>query len=384
TDVTFYTDGGFGTTGKHDILNITSRVDAASGLMQGWLFAQDGVVMGYVDNVMPDESLSTGFRAWEEGGSTSLSTNTAVAVSCDAGSMVGITHVYDMSPSTILPIGDYEAYPVVQIDTSPKLDAFRTLASQGISTSSVWEGGLSEPGSWDCRQAAEATGLTPAECVEGLYEDASGIATVTVPPELQSPDIHVTLIGVPLPYHRTGEIVLQEPEAWPWEDSESDFDVCTPEQTEAFWAEVNSYGNAPFAPLSGSVVIDPLLTDPALTTSAEILGQPADDGALSGIIDFEVFLNAGPEESQLMYRHVSVGFARATVNGGGAILLDRYTGPTAVTLTLSDVAWCGEPPPEGTTLSATILGSATFTPTGGDEREVTAYFWVAPNGLPYY
>ncbi|MBN2176503.1 MAG: hypothetical protein JW722_02470 [Demequinaceae bacterium] len=388
TDVTFHVDTFAGTseitgTERSGVLQITSRIDGAGGLMQGWLFVQDGIVVGYVDNVTPGTDPLTGVRTWEDGGSTLLTANTSVAVSCEAGEMaddpfwlVGDAYVYGPSPASILPAGDYEAYPVVRIEASDKTDARRTLAASGISTSLVGPGRLAEPGSWDCQQATEAAGLTPIDCVEGLYDQAWAIATVTVPPEFQSPDIDVTLVGVPLPYSRTGEAVVEEPESQ-W-TTEHTYGMCSHGLVDGFW-QTDGLPPSLVSP-QGFAVLDPLLANSSLTTSAGILDDPQDDGTLEGIVDFEVLLATDLDDSP---RFTFAGSARATINDGGPIILDRYSGPTTVTLTLSDVTWCGDPPPEGTVLSAAITGSAVFAPTGGDPSEVAVVLWIAPNGLPW-
>ncbi|MCJ7827403.1 MAG: hypothetical protein MUP36_04100, partial [Demequinaceae bacterium] len=372
-------------TEKRDILNLATRVDAAGGITAGWLFVQDGVVVGYVDGVPLSEDLPPGLRVWTNGGSTSLSANTAIAISCAPDTGRSRWDPFYLSSSTILPAGEYEAYPIIKVDTSPQFDAIHTLVTKEIAPVLVSDYAIGSPGSWDCQQAIESTGLVPIDCVEGLYDASTGVATVTVPPEFQSPDIHVTLVGAPIPYTRTGVVVERD-----WFETEPggepspsptyvpDLYACTPEQHEAFWADKDSLFEVML--LDGSAVIDPFLTGPRYTTSLEVLADPETDGAFSDVVDLGVTLSVVQEGKEF----VIVGYALATINDGALVVLDRDSGPITTTLTLSETTWCGQPPPEGAKLEAQIHGPASFTPTGGDERPITLHMWITPYGPTVY
>ena len=350
TDVTA-NGGGYGAVRTRDVLSLAARHDGHGKVRVGWLFVQNGVVVGYIQDGPWVGNFATGFNAWSSSKPMSLDSWTLEAASCDPGSpIVGLQYGDTWS----LPAGDYEAYPIVAVDTTNQFDALATLAAAGISPSPI--SGVTLPGSWDCRYSTERSGRTPINCVEpSIYDPGTNRASVTVPPEFQSPAIHETLVGNPLPYSRTGALPEQPTTDWGIGSDSPGFDYCTDPQwsdagvqvSDATDDEVFAHMTADLGGLSARSEID---------VDASILADQRYDGTYAGLANFDFWVVAEPYNGGWY----PVAHGVASVNGGGQLTLDRYVGPTPVRLHVDQVTWCGQPPASDVPLMGALLGRATW------------------------
>lgn len=358
--------------GFPDIVALTPRADGVGGILSGWLFVQDGVVVGFLDFQPAVGDPSTGLSVWSANEPLLLSAVTPIASVCETGGPTSTRGEW-----ATLPVGEYEAYPVVRVDTSIQYDAIHYLADQGISPQPLSYNGTSAPGSWDCEQAIASGDLAPVDCVEGYLDAGTRSVAVTVPPAYQSPEIHDTLIGNPIPYSRSGSPSLLGSE---FRENAPTFDYCTNEQLAQWGIDLSAPPSSGPDPILywGQGNIDSLRSGASVTIDGLLLGPAGQDGTLTGLTDLSAGLVARPE----MLPIFDVGHASATVSGGGPVTLDRYVGPTPITLEIDDAVWCGAPLPADVELGVVISGTATFTDADGQAQEQRIAIVVDRDSLP--
>ena len=302
---------------------LTTRGSGGGAVITGWLFVQDGIVVAYWDAIDPGnvDMRAGSIQRWSPGTEFPLSGG-PLATSCTPASDSGVV---GYPP---LPAGEYEAYPIVRIVSSIQTDAALVLADLGASETSVESGGA---GSWDCRQAIANHGLVPVNCLDAnVFDPATDQATVEVPAEKRNPARDVLLVGTPIPYTVTGVAPSFAP---PEPLAEPAFAVCDAEPASEAQRSLDLYASA-----------TAIVNDPSGPLDASILGDADSDGMVSFPTGLDVSvtrfpLSGGPSGV--------VGRGHATIDGGGRLILDRYAGPTKVSLVITSLEWCGDRPAGG-------------------------------------
>lgn len=343
-----------------NVLTLSGRHAGAGFVSVAYLFVRDGVVVGFSEGGTVSPTGPSGVPEWGASGTLTIDAVTDGAAACGT-----FDYSLQEQPQGNLPSGNYKVYPVVRIESTAETDALRALAALGISSeTTAFDLG---PGSWDCRNEAALKGLTPVGCVEQFATgERVELATITIPPELQVPRVRETLVGAPIPYTRVGTFPGQnaEPTA-----VEPDFPVCEPiDPPEGRWSFVNSLDiYADLAEIEAGA---------GHTIDGYVLADPMSDGSIAfpDGLEFVVFRWSDPT-----LQSWPVARGRMTVDGSHPITLDRFSGPTPVTLTVDSLDWCGGIPGPDSTLWVRFTGYSTWTgsvevpnpngPTGGFVRD---------------
>jgi len=359
-------DGISWDVGRRDEISSALPVDAtlryadgelpASVSGMGFVFVQDGVIVGWV-------------APWQQGIWADYPTLNRDGVPL-SGYFSGLGYLCDAhgggSPN-ILPDGDYEVYPVVVVTASPEDAARAYLMARGYEVPVDQAEGIAAfvPGSWDCspggwaharNQGMPWVGARPSVlCADGL----DGVAvdreakTVTVPYSsfYYTRTASATLIGEPARYTAPDSAAEIGSYSVEFADPVSDPSALTCGRD----VGVNIAMTSPLARTAvASGAIDPsanetlpageparLVLLPTPGTDSSTLAYP--DGLRVWLVahpDPETLAPPNDPEALRPYAYAVVGTATATVGDGAPIPLDRFSGPSRTTVTLTDVQWC--------------------------------------------
>jgi hypothetical protein len=321
-----------------DVATLAMKNAGSGAINPGWLFVEDGVVVAYQDEEGPGAYTPPyGVTTWFSDDSFSFGVDSPLVLFC------GSDPNRNWYGSLPLPAGEYLAIPIVRIVSSPETDAAFALAAMGASSDPI---PVSGAGSWDCRTAIAQDGLVPVTCLESIVIDpVTGKVTIEIPPDQRNPERDVLLVGQPIPYSVTGT----PPALAPIGSSPGpDFAVCDtagPVFQAADFLEVYASPDAIIAGVSTPM-------------EAYVLGQPGADGTESFPDGLDVSVIRYPPTGGLQG---VVGRGHATIDGGESFVLDRYAGPTKVSLVLTSLSWCGDRPGPNDPHFVELDGWATWT-----------------------
>lgn len=338
-----------------DVATFATKSTGGGAINAGWLFVEDGVVVAYQDG----EGLGNtntppyGVMTWVSDGSFPFGLDSPLVMFCGSDSS------RDFHGSVPLPAGDYLAIPIVRVVSSPATDVSLVLATMGVSSYAIAD--LSPgAGSWDCRQASNLE-LLPVSCLEpSVIDPETGTATIEIPPDQRNPDRNVLLVGQPIPYTVIGAAPDLAAIGRPLEP---DFAVCDT-GAQAFQAvDIFEVYASP----------DDIMAGVSTPMEAYVLWRPGEDGTASFPDGLDVsvirYPTTGGSEGVVARGH-------ATINDGEPFVLDRYAGPTKVSLVLTSLSWCGDRPGPNDPHFVELDGLATWTDGISSELDEPLFAYV--------